>query len=155
MPNCSDPLGTPLDRALFSAEGPIEPDLIAPPQATGPKRCPTLSLNNGVKNTRSLSRGMAAPFTSPTTPMRFISFKTPSPPSSLTRKRQRINEAQSHLSPTPTAFTQAPVLPHSPYRFNSRNEVEENPGPSLSPNPPVAPTLSAMEQLVAAMEARS
>ncbi|KAJ7742819.1 hypothetical protein B0H16DRAFT_1860573 [Mycena metata] len=58
--------------------------------------------------------------------LRFVPFSPTS--STLTRKRQRLDSSSRPSIPaTPTR--PVPTLPHSPYRFNSRNEVVDNPGP--------------------------
>ncbi|KAJ7158060.1 hypothetical protein C8R46DRAFT_907930 [Mycena filopes] len=99
-------------------------------------------------------------------PLRFVAY-SPSA-SGLTRKRQRLNVLPS--SPTPaTPSRGVPALPHSPYRFNSSNEVVENPAPiplRLSPagdnprrsdEPPAIPYTpdSSLQHSLAALEANS
>ncbi|KAJ7745543.1 hypothetical protein DFH07DRAFT_977314 [Mycena maculata] len=105
---------------------------------------------------------MSGPFTTPTRPTRFITYE-PSP-SPLTEKRRRRNRAQVFAtSSSPARFASAvpPTLPHSPYRFNSRNEVEDNPpvvsvasASTASDTTPTTPP-TAMQRSLQAMEEHS
>ncbi|KAJ6524608.1 hypothetical protein DFH09DRAFT_1372122, partial [Mycena vulgaris] len=74
---------------------------------------------------------------SPASPIQFIAF-SPSP-SPATRKRQRLNATPIPVTPTRHRVL-APALPHSPYRFDSNDQVVDNPAPI----PPAASLLTGV-----------
>ncbi|KAJ7849025.1 hypothetical protein B0H13DRAFT_1906414 [Mycena leptocephala] len=103
----------------------------------------------------------------PSQPLKFIPFSAS--PSPLGRKRARLDSSPVSSVPTTPSRQSRPALPHSPYRFNSNNEVVDNPLlPSSDPVLPlsvIAPSLptpstsldsdSRMKQALAALEAKS